>query len=59
MEWGSTGTSPAPEVLGTFITGEELGEEVDELFHLLLLRLGGPFWEICGHGVEKRPGVTS
>lgn len=59
MDWGSTMTSPVPEVLGTFIAGEELGEEVDELPHLPLLRLGGPVGVIRRHGVEERPGVAS
>lgn len=43
------------QVLCTFITWENLWEEVDELCHLPLLFCGRCVWIIRSHSVKKRP----
>ena len=47
-----------PEVLRARSAGEELGEEVDEMSHVLLLGPGGLLGVMRGHGVKEGPGVT-
>lgn len=49
---------PAPEVFCTLIAGEELGEQVDELPHLMLLGGGWPVGVIRCHGVQEGPGAA-
>lgn len=50
---------PVPEVLCTFITWEELGENVDELPHLLLLSGRWMIRVIRGHSVQKGPSAAA
>lgn len=52
------GFQSVPEVLRTLIAGEELGEKVDELPHLLLLGGRRLVWVVCCHRVQEGPGVT-
>lgn len=49
---------PAPEVFCALLTGEELGEKVDELPHLLLLGRRRMVGVICCHSVQEGPGVA-
>lgn len=53
------GFQSAPEVLRTLIAGEELGEQVDELPHLLLLGRRWMVGVICCHSVQEGPGATA
>lgn len=41
------------------LAGVKLGEEVDELPHLLLLGTGGVVGVVRRHGVQECPGVSA
>ena len=45
------------EIRGTFVTREELEEQMDELFHVCLLPLRGSVGEVGRHGVQEGPGI--